>query len=292
MTQLCFNAFNRSAWFEVDPLLPEQIRAAGAAGFPLFGPDVFSHHDARRTRAAPSSSSPTCCEASGVRCYEIAALMVGTDDAEAQAEQIAAYASVLRPEWVLTNVMAPVDDGVRDEFVRCAAVFAARGARLAVEYLPWTPVASAAVAFDLVASVPATGAGCSRTCGTTSAAPTPGPSSTRCRSTTIAYVQFSDALPMTSDDIVDETVSRRVFPGEGEFDLDTYCEHMRAKGFDGVVSVEVLSAAMRDMDPCTSSRGEHSPRPVATGVDDPIASELRARWPRRPARGTCGSPTP
>ena len=39
-----------------------------------------------------------------------------------------------------------------------------------------------------------------------------------------------------------------MFPGDGEFDLDTYCEHLRAKGFDGVVSIEVLSAEMRDMD--------------------------------------------
>ena len=187
-------------------------------------------------------------EESGVRCYEIAALMVGTDDAEAQAEQIAAYASVLRPEWVLTNVMAPVDDGVRDEFVRCAAVLADAGARLAVEYLPWTPVASAAVAFDLVASVPATGARVLPDVWHHFRGPDTWAELDALPLDAIAYVQFSDALPMTSDDIVDETVSRRVFPGEGEFDLDTYCEHMRAKGFDGVVSIEVLSAAMRDMD--------------------------------------------
>jgi sugar phosphate isomerase/epimerase len=150
---------------------------------------------------------------------------------------------------VLTNVMAPVDDTVRDEFVRCAAVLADAGARLAVEYLPWTPVASATVAHDLVASVPDTGARVLPDVWHHFRGPDTWAELDALPLDAIAYVQFSDALPMTSDDIVDETVSRRVFPGEGEFDLDTYCEHLRAKGFDGVVSIEVLSAAMRDMDP-------------------------------------------
>ena len=247
MTQLCFNVFNRSAWFEVDPLLPEQIRAAGAAGFSLFGPDVFSlatHVE----RGGSVEQIADVLEESGVRCYEIAALMVGTDDVDAQAEQIAAYASVLRPDWVLTNVMAPVDDKVRDEFAGCAAVLADAGARLAVEYLPWTPVASVTTAHDLVASVPDTGARVLPDVWHHFRGPDTWAELDALPLDAIAYVQFSDALPMTSDDIVDETVSRRVFPGEGEFDLDTYCEHLRAKGFDGVVSIEVLSAAMRDMD--------------------------------------------
>jgi sugar phosphate isomerase/epimerase len=253
VTELCFNAFNRSAWFEVDPVLPEQIRAASAAGFRLFGPDVFSiamHVE----RGGSVEQLAEVLEESGVRCYEIAALMVGTDDADAQAEQIAAYASVLRPDWVLTNVMAPVDDGVRDEFARCAAVLADAGARLAVEYLPWTPVASVATAYDLVASVPDARAGVLPDVWHHFRGPDTWAELDALPLDAIAYVQFSDALPMTSDDIVDETVSRRVFPGDGEFDLDAYCEHMRAKGFDGVVSIEVLSAAMRDMDPVEFTR--------------------------------------
>jgi sugar phosphate isomerase/epimerase len=51
------------------------------------------------------------------------------------------------------------------------------------------------------------------------------------------------------DDLAAETVARRVFPGEGEFDLDEWCAHVRAKGFDGVVSVEVLNDELRDLDP-------------------------------------------
>ena len=37
---------------------------------------------------------------------------------------------------------------------------------------------------------------------------------------------------------------------EGEFDLIRYCDTMRAKGFDGVVSVEILETDFR-------ARGDH-----------------------------------
>jgi sugar phosphate isomerase/epimerase len=248
MTELCFNAFNRSAWFEVDPILPAQIRAAAAAGFPLFGPDVFSI-TTHCEQGGSVEQLAEVLEENGVRCYEIAALMVGTDDADAQADQIAAYASVLRPDWILTNVMAPVNDHVRDEFARCAAVLADAGARLAVEYLPWTPVRSVTEAHDLVASVPETGAKVLPDVWHHFRGPDTWAELDALPLDAVAYVQFSDALPMTSDDLVDETVSRRVFPGDGEFDLDTYCQHMRAKGFDGVVSIEVLNSTYRDMDP-------------------------------------------
>ena len=247
MTQLCFNAFNRSAWFGVDPHLPDQVRAAADAGFPLFGPDAFSLAN-HVERGGTVDDVAQACRDAGTRVYEIAALMVGADDAEAGAREIAEYAAVLAPDWILTNVMAPVDDRVRDEFARCAQIIGEAGARLAVEYLPWTPVATAGAALDLVQSVPETGAKVLPDVWHHFRGTDDWDALDAIPLDAVAYVQFSDALPMASEDIVDETVSRRVFPGEGEFDLQAYCDHMRAKGFDGVVSVEVLSAAMRDMD--------------------------------------------
>jgi sugar phosphate isomerase/epimerase len=51
---------------------------------------------------------------------------------------------------------------------------------------------------------------------------------------------------MIGDDLVEETIHRRTFPGDGEFDLAGYCDRITAKGWDGVVSVEILDAAWRD----------------------------------------------
>ena len=40
----------------------------------------------------------------------------------------------------------------------------------------------------------------------------------------------------------------RVMPGEGDFELERFCALLRAKGFEGVVSCEILSDATRHMD--------------------------------------------
>jgi sugar phosphate isomerase/epimerase len=41
---------------------------------------------------------------------------------------------------------------------------------------------------------------------------------------------------------------RRAMPGEGVFELDRFCEMLREKGFEGVVSCEILSASTRGME--------------------------------------------
>ena len=53
----------------------------------------------------------------------------------------------------------------------------------------------------------------------------------------------------TGDDLTEETLHRRAMPGTGEFPLGEFCARMRAHGFDGVVSVEVLSSALAPSDP-------------------------------------------
>ena len=64
----------------------------------------------------------------------------------------------------------------------------------------------------------------------------------------LAYVQFDDHPAITGDDLREETIHRRVFPGEGLFDLERFTRALRARGFDGLVSVEVLSQAWRGGD--------------------------------------------
>jgi sugar phosphate isomerase/epimerase len=42
-----------------------------------------------------------------------------------------------------------------------------------------------------------------------------------------------------------ETTQRRVLPGEGHFDLERFARCLRSRGWDGAVSIELLSAEMR-----------------------------------------------
>ena len=50
---------------------------------------------------------------------------------------------------------------------------------------------------------------------------------------------------MISDNLESETIQRRAMPGEGEFDLDGFSQRLRAKGFTGIVSIELLSETWR-----------------------------------------------
>lgn len=56
----------------------------------------------------------------------------------------------------------------------------------------------------------------------------------------LGIVQFTDALPAVSSDYATETMTRRAWPGEGEFDLVTFADTVIGTGWNGTVSVEVL----------------------------------------------------
>jgi len=60
----------------------------------------------------------------------------------------------------------------------------------------------------------------------------------------IAYVQFDDALPVVGE-LTDEVMARRVWPGSGEFPLGAFADAIRATGYAGPISVEVLNAEWR-----------------------------------------------
>ena len=150
MAQLCFNTFNRSAYFGVDPDLPAQIDAAGAAGFRLFGPDTFSL-DAWVDGGHDLHEIARLLDARDMRCWEIAALnLTEREETLAAAQHVAEMAAVLRPQWILTNVGAPIDRELCDTFAMVCDVLATVGARPAIEYLPFTPANSLATTKVLI----------------------------------------------------------------------------------------------------------------------------------------------
>jgi sugar phosphate isomerase/epimerase len=248
MAELCFNTFNRSAYHGVDADLPGQIEAAAAAGFPWFGPDVFSL-DAWVASGHRLDELVTHLDDNGIRCWEIAALDVGDRDRTlADARHLAELASVLHPEWILTNIGAPIDERLHDTFAAVCHALAEGGTRPAIEYLPFTPADRISAARALVDGVGTDRAGILLDSWHHFRGPDTWADLEALPPEYVAYLQFDDALPMESDDLVAETLTRRVFPGDGEFDLTGWCDRIRAKGFDGVVSVEILSADWRERD--------------------------------------------
>jgi sugar phosphate isomerase/epimerase len=184
---------------------------------------------------------------SGMRCHELLALVVSDDETAtiAAAEQLAEAAEVMDAGWVLTVfTTAPTESVVR----HCADVLAQAGIGMAVEFSPLGPVATIADGMRIVHAAQRGGrAGLlidswhfcfgDSTFDGLAAVPLDD----------IAYVQFTDALKPLSDNLVRETLHRRALPGDGILELDRFAATLLDRGWDGTVSVEVLSADLREL---------------------------------------------
>jgi sugar phosphate isomerase/epimerase len=58
-------------------------------------------------------------------------------------------------------------------------------------------------------------------------------------------VQFADALAPLGTPNLEEAMTRRALPGEGVLALDRFVSTLRNRGWDGVVSMQVLSDVLR-----------------------------------------------
>jgi sugar phosphate isomerase/epimerase len=243
MPTLCFNTFNDSAWHGIPARLPEQARAAAAAGFRMIGPDVFSveqHGD-------PAGFAAEL-ETLGLECFETAALTIDGSSLEAQLGPVERTAGALRPAWLLTNVDVAADVAV-EELGRLAERLAPLDVRIALEYLPFTRMRCIADTVELIERA---------RLGERAGVLVDtwhfffGPDQWRDLEALpleqIAYVQFDDHPGRPRADLTAATVNDRVFPGEGIFDIPRFAATLRAKGFDGVLSVEVLHAGWRGGD--------------------------------------------
>lgn len=250
MTQLCFNLFNESAWFGPMPDLDRQIRAAAAAGFDSVGLDTFSLARLVETGGRVEAIAERI-ESLGLRCPEIAALLIGDDPAqtEAQLAPLERAVRALRPDWILVNSHLQPSAQTAGEFRRAADRLGALGTGLAVEFLAISPgIRSIAGALDLIDRSGAANAGVLVDTWHFFLGPDDWDDLAKLPLERLAYVQFDDHPAITGDDLREETLHRRVFPGEGLFDLERFSRTLRARGFDGLVSVEVLSQAWRGGD--------------------------------------------
>jgi sugar phosphate isomerase/epimerase len=248
MATLCFNIFNESGWFGGTPDLQRLIRSAGAAGFDTLGLDVFSLQCVGEAGVRADDVAGWI-DAAGLRCAEIAALAIGPDPKEVDAQLAALEPLVLalRPAWVLTNVDLDPDALAAHELRRCAERLGAHGARLAVEFLPFMRVNSIGAAREVVERA-GVDAGVLVDTWHFFHGPDGWDELDALPLERLAYVQFDDHPALESSDLREECLHRRVFPGEGLFDLDRFCTALRARGWDGLVSVEVLSSAWRGGD--------------------------------------------
>jgi sugar phosphate isomerase/epimerase len=185
----------------------------------------------------------------GVRCHELLALVLSrNEDANLRhAELLAEAADAVGAEWVLTTFGAPITSDSTRELARFAAMFAEAGAKMAAEFSPLGSVPTIPAALAVVEAAGVERAGVlidswhffrgASTWEDLEAVPLE----------RIAYVQFDDALEPVSDDALDETMTRRAMPGDGCFDLERFSSTLLDRGWQGLVSVEVLSDDLRQL---------------------------------------------
>jgi sugar phosphate isomerase/epimerase len=182
----------------------------------------------------------------GMGCHELLGLVFTDIDATlGWATQVAEQAATMRASWVNTTFKV-VDSETAGLVRRCAAMLAEAGAGMAIEFSPLGPVASLQDGLDMLDLSGSEHAGVVVDIWNVSYGSTTWGELERLPADRIAYVQFGDALPRIGDlDI--EAMNRRTYPGQGAFEVDRFVSVVRANGWDGVVSVQILSDELRQV---------------------------------------------
>jgi len=244
LPQLCFNAFNGSPWTGKGVPLPEQVKAAASAGFHLIGIDRYTVEQFLGAGAEVGDIGRLLGDA-GIRCGVVtAAGMLGADPHALDAIRRAAdWARALNAPFVQINMGA--SGAAQRELLERACDVVGGGPRLAVEYMPMTPLNRVADAVALVQQVGLERAGILIDVWHHARGPDDWDDLLRTPVGAICYVEFDDALP-ASDDLASDTMNQRTFPGAGTLDLAGFVSVIRQIGYDGMISVEVLNQAWRE----------------------------------------------
>ncbi len=253
MAELCYETINYSPFLQPQLAdLPRQIRAAAAAGYRWIGLDIASLEQ-HRERGGKWEELARELRACGVGCFGLQHISIGADRAAVlrETQQLAAAADAFGPRWVQCGVTDPLDARVVEHFQLAALRLAELGAGLSIEFLPFLPACDIAGARELLRRAQAPNAALLIDSWHFFFGPDDWAALESVSPAELACVQFNDhaELALAPAALYEETAHRRVLPGQGRFELERFCRTLRARGFDGVVSVEVLSRSLRELAP-------------------------------------------
>jgi sugar phosphate isomerase/epimerase len=247
MTKFLFNGFNASPYLGGRVSLFEQIDVAAAAGFDLIALDRYSLEAFEAQGGIASQLERRLCEA-GIGCGAItAAAMLGAgEDTGAVLRRAGGWAANLGAPFIQINIGVEGSEQAAALEAACEAVDGK--ARLAIEYLPITPLARVSDTVALARGVGFDRAGVMIDIWHHERGPDAWDDLAKVAPEAVAYVEFDDALAVESDDLGAEMMSRRTFPGSGVFDCARFAQAISAIGAADVVSIEVLNAEWRVRD--------------------------------------------
>lgn len=253
MVEFCFEGVNWSPFVGFEkPDLATMCKAAVDAGYRWITLDKASiayyleHDGTLATLKAEIARN-------GLKMLGLQDLTINDDVAavEADTRKLVATGAALGARYLQAGITAPLGDKVVAATRAAHLICREAGMDIAMEFLPFLPLASIGQTLDVLDAAGMTGRnvvvdtwhffngpdGKSADGGWAALAGIP--------AERIAFVQFNDHPPLESDDLLSETIDRRVMPGEGIFDLKKFVATLRASGFDGIVGTENISRVTR-----------------------------------------------
>ncbi len=253
MPRFGYATLNHSTFHGLPTQWKAHLDAAASAGFDAIAPDIFW------LRALDAEGVELERVADGLRdrglaCMEISGLAIGDDDrTSSELEENVRYARALSAEFVNTRVVVPVDDQVVRRLKECAVALRTLGAqdggtKIALEFSSGSQLRGIPGARALIEAAGEAGVGVTidtwhffnHADGPDWAALEALPLEQ------LANLQLSDGVPHAADQFWDATMNQRRIPGEGGFPLERLAKTLAARGFDGAIVLEVLSAEQRE----------------------------------------------
>jgi sugar phosphate isomerase/epimerase len=166
--------------------------------------------------------------------------------AEEEAQRMAEEAASVGARLIGAAVVPPTIDDlglVQDNLARLVEAAASAGARVAVEFLPWTGLPTLAAAWALAEPT-----GADLTLDTWHWQRQPGGPALDLLASLpgerIAHVQMSDAAAVPDGEPLDEALSSRLLPGDGVVDFGAVFACLRSIGASPYVATEVFNSGL------------------------------------------------
>ena len=228
--------------------LEDVLDAAAVAGFRAVGLDDLT------VAGADPDEVAALLHSHGLVCTDVGVLRVGAGEIRPQAERLAALAAATGAGVCIAALYTPTPAAALADLRAAADVLADADVRIALEFAPYGGLPTLSDAIDICAVV-----GWER-CGLLvdswhffrSDEP-PWALLRSLDADQIALVHINDASEPEGD-LISESRFRRLPPGAGTFPLDDFAGALEVVGYDGVVSVEVLSEELRRRPPAAAAR--------------------------------------
>jgi len=244
-----------------NPSLPDLIAAAEAGDYASIALWPMDYERWRAEGVSDAEAKRRLDEA-GIAVAQLDCLLMwslaGSRRAAAEEDAVFGAGDVFAPPMV--SVIGPADDrfsadqlaealaGVRDRARE-------RGFRIALEVSPWKGTIDVPAACDLLQRTHRDDIGLVIDSWHMFRGATGAEVLSTVPSAAVTAVQISDAPAAAADDLVAETMTGRLLPGEGAIDLGAFLRALdRPDGPEVALTVEVLSDAVRAHGPVTAAR--------------------------------------